>query len=411
MDRWVSGFSLPQAEYISPEQFDLDMEVLGRTQWVLLDHASRIPDPGDWFTTEWGGESIIVVRGKDRQIRGFYNVCRHRGSRICLADQGHSPMLTCPYHAWSYGLDGTLKGASLMPEGFDRADNGLHPVHIREFHGLLFMNLTDGVPPSFEEFTSRFEKFLAPHGLERTRIIHREAIPNAANWKLVVENFYECYHCRPSHRTYCSVHDELKLLALGAGPGSADPELVARYEVILNKWEAKAQKMGRVTGMWSDDADSAWLQSASRLPIADGKVTESLDGQPVAPLMGDYTEYDGAQTAAVFNLLSPVLINNDHAVFFRIVPRGPLETDFEAIWLVSENAEIAEQADIDRITALWTITAGEDKTITDDNQKGVLSHKYQPGRYSTQEARLTDFGIWYHRLLGEAEARKKLYAA
>ncbi len=396
---WREGYSLPQEEYMSRQQFEDDLKMVGDTQWVLADHASCLKEPGQWRTMVFGDESYILVRGRDGELRGFYNVCRHRGSRICLEKEGRSSGLTCPYHGWTYATDGRLKGAPLMAPDFDKSEAGLKPIHVHERAGLVFVNFHAGDPPDFDAFIARFEDYLAPHGLDKAKVAARMAVRNEANWKLVVENFFECYHCTPSHKTYCSVHDKLKMLALGAGPGSGDAEAVARYEKILHDWEAEVTARGHFAGTFHDGPQSLHFQAGSRLPIADGFLTESLDGKPVAPLMGDYREFDGGQTAASFNPLSIALINNDYALLFRIVPISETQTDFEIIWLVNETADLEKDVDVERMAALWKITTAEDKKITDDNQLGVASRAYQPGRYSTQEARIADFGIWYRQRL------------
>lgn len=400
MNSWKQGYSLPQTDYIDPAQFRADMAALAETQWLLVDHVSRIPAPGDWFTTQWGEESLIIVRGQDGAVRGFYNVCRHRGSRICLTEEGRSSLFVCPYHAWSYALDGSLRGAALMPEDFSRAENGLVPVRLEVYHGLIFIFMGEGGAPDFGDYTSRFGRFLAPHGLDGARIAARERVNNAANWKLVIENFFECYHCKPSHPTYCSVHDQQKLLAFGAGPDSGQAQLQEQYKPVLDAWTAEVESKGGVAGMWSDGPESLAMQSAARVPIARNFKTESLDGEAVAPLMGHLADFDGGQTAVNFNPLAILLMNNDHAVIFRIVPVAPLSTDFEMIWLVDGKAR-EDEVDLDRMTQLWKITVAEDKTITENNQKGVMSRAYRSGRLSGQEARIADFGIWYHRLIGK----------
>jgi len=204
-----------------------------------------------------------------------------------------------------------------------------------------------------------------------------------------------------AHPTYCGVHDKLKMLAFGAGPGSGD-QFLARYQPVLDAWEASERAAGRLTDMFSDDAESLHFQSAGRLPIGDGALTESVDGQAVAPLMGVYAqsgEYDGAQTGCVFNVLSTLLATSDHAVLFRFTPRGPLLSDAEAIWLVRGDAVEGVDYNADRLTALWDITLSEDKRITEDNQSGIRSEAYRPGPFSTQEQRIADFGRWYMKRL------------
>jgi Rieske 2Fe-2S family protein len=391
------GRSLSRALYSDPEVFEADLRMLTTTQWLLVDHASRIPAAGDYFLFDIGCENLIIVRDKAQQVRGFYNVCRHRGSRVCLQPHGHVGSFVCPYHAWSYDLDGRLRGAAAMPEGFDKSAHGLKPVHIRTLAGFIFVNLSAAALPDFEHFADRFRPYLAPHGFESAKVAVRVSYPTEANWKLVVENFKECYHCKPAHPTYCSVHDPQKLLAFGAGPGSASGDLAERFHGELKQWERETQAKGHPVGMFTDDASSTWFQTACRLPIGRGYVTEALGGKPVAPLMGSFAEYDGGQTAIVFNPISYIMASNDHAAVMRFTPRGPLQTDVETLWVVRGDAVEGRDYDPQALIKVWDVTLREDKVITENNQLGVLSHSYAPGPHSLHETRISDFLDWYGR--------------
>jgi Rieske 2Fe-2S family protein len=147
--------------------------------------------------------------------------------------------------------------------------------------------------------------------------------------------------------------------------------------------------------MFGDDVDSAYFQGSGRTPIQKGFLTESLDGKPVAPLMGSYAAYDGGQTACCFNPISYVMASNDHAVLFLFAPRGPLSTDVIATWLVREDAVAGRDYDSAHLIKVWDVTLREDKTITENNQRGVLSRHYEPGLHSLHEKRISDFIAWY----------------
>jgi phenylpropionate dioxygenase-like ring-hydroxylating dioxygenase large terminal subunit len=392
---YIYGRSLPRRYYSDDAIFSEDGNFLGQTQWLLADHSSRIPRAGDYFLFKCGKESLIIVRDRSREIHAFYNVCRHRGSLICLEPTGHIKALTCPYHAWTYDLSGRLMGASSMPATFDKTTYGLKRAPLRVESGLIFVNMADGEPPSFERFIGRHRPFLAPHGFDRAKIAVQKVYPTEANWKLVVENFLECYHCKPAHPTYCSVHSPDKLISLGAGPGSASGDLATKFEAELAEWEQATRTAGQVVGMFSDDADAPFFQGSGRMPIQKGFLTESVDGKPVAPLMGSYAAYDGGQTAFGFNPISYVMASNDHAVLFHFAPRGPLSTDVIATWLVREDAVEGRDYDVARLIRVWDVTLKEDKTITENNQRGVLSRHYEPGLHSLHEKRISDFVAWY----------------
>jgi phenylpropionate dioxygenase-like ring-hydroxylating dioxygenase large terminal subunit len=401
---YLYGRSLPGRFYTDADIFEADMRFLGDTQWWLVDHCSRIPRAGDYFVYRCGAESVIVLRDRNQVVRAFYNVCRHRGSLICLESSGHAKALTCPYHGWTYDLTGRLIGASSMPLDFDKQAHSLRPVHLQVECGLIFLNFTDGVPPSFDAFIARHRPFLAPHDLGSAKVAVQRHYPTKANWKLVVENFLECYHCKPAHPTYCSVHSAEKLLALGAGSGSSAGDLSAQFKRDLEQWERETRAAGHLTGMFGDDIDAPFFQGTGRMPIKPGHLTESINGTPVAPLMGAYSAYDGGQTAVGLNPISYVLASNDHAVMFLFSPRGPLETDVIATWLVRSDAQAGRDYDEGTLTAVWDITLQEDKTITENNQLGVLSRHYVPGAHSLHEKRISDFVAWYmsHRNTGSS---------
>ena len=400
-EAWTPGFSLPQGDYADDTVFQEDMRLLGENVWALVDHVSRIPKPGDFFVFELGNESVIVLRDRNQQIRAHFNVCRHRGSRICLSTQGSVRTLSCPYHAWTYDLEGKLISVPLDNGTIDKSAYGLHPAHVRVFHGIIFVNLSKTSPPPFEPYVERFESYLAPYNLENARVAARRTFSTNANWKLVVENFLECYHCKPAHPTYCSVHDELKMLAMGAGPGSGD-EFMAKYAPIYEAWAAEERSKGRWLDPFNDSPDLPHFQSAARIPIRQGSLTESLDGRAVAPIMKSDQEFDGVQAGCVFNPVSTVLANPDHTILFRMTPRGALSTDTEAIWLVRGDADPVHDFDADRVIGVWAPTLAEDKIITENNQRGILSDRYRSGPYQSQEQRIAEFARWYRIQSGVA---------
>ena len=388
-------YSLPGPFYSDHAIFAGDVKAIFERQWLLVGHASRIPEPGQYFVTEIAAESIVVVRESPKQINAFYNVCRHRGSRICLDDEGKKKRLICPYHAWTYGLDGELIRARYMAEDFNPAQFGLHRCSLHEWHGLLFVYLGSN-PPDFEDTYGDVEPLALLQGYSKARMTDRRVYPTHANWKLVVENFIECYHCQPAHREYCSVHSADKLLAFGAGSGSGPQEAVERFAPVMEAWNSRAQALGYPVGTFGGGNDVT-LHQGARFPIKDENwVSETMDGKPACDLpMGEFTTTDGGQTAISFNPLSIVLASNDHAVMFRFIPRGVLHTDLELTWLVHADAVEGENYHLEHLTAVWDITTIQDKTITQNNQAGALSKHYQPGPYSTLEGRNITINKWY----------------
>src|SRR2546421_4751467 len=153
--------SLPQKYFISPEIFAEEQQKIFAKRWLLVGHQSQIPKPGDYFIQQVIGESLIVIRDKDREVHGFFNVCRHRGTRLKEDTCGHASAIQCPYHAWTYGLDGRLIGAPHMDEvpGFDKADYSLKPVNVGIWEGFIFVNLADNPMPLEKWFAALSQKF------------------------------------------------------------------------------------------------------------------------------------------------------------------------------------------------------------------------------------------------------------
>ena len=150
LENYQEGKALPQQFYTNEKIFSEEMKRIYFKQWLMVDHVSRIPNPGDYFVFEAEKESIIIIRGRDKKIRAFYNVCTHRGSRICLEEEGTKKLLVCPYHAWSFSAEGDLKAARYMPEDFKKEEWGLKKCHLKIHEGLIFINLSLEEPMNFE---------------------------------------------------------------------------------------------------------------------------------------------------------------------------------------------------------------------------------------------------------------------
>jgi phenylpropionate dioxygenase-like ring-hydroxylating dioxygenase large terminal subunit len=195
------AWSLPAWTYRDPEYFHVEMARAIRPSWQVVCHVSDIAAPGDWHTLDFLGESIVAVRGDDGQVRAFSNVCRHRGSRIMDGASGCAKRLVCPYHAWTYGLDGRLVGVpnrKSYPQ-LEMADDGLVPVEQEIWHGFLFVRLVPG-GPSVAEMMAPFEERIAPYRFEELRAIGRVTLrPRPVNWKNVADNYSDGLHIPVAH--------------------------------------------------------------------------------------------------------------------------------------------------------------------------------------------------------------------
>jgi len=277
-----------------------------------------------------------------------------------------------------------------MPDDFDKSIYSLHTCAVRVLHGIIFVSLSDN-PDDLDAQTKPFAEYLTFHGIEDAQIARRTPMPTAANWKLVVENFIECYHCQSAHPEYCAVHSKLKLLAAGAGTGSGPEKATEEYEPILEAWLDKVKSLGHP---YQEGVFGAGI-GMSRMPIAENALTESRDGQPVAPLMGKASTYDGGVSYIAFNYLNYLIASNDHALLLSFIPSDCNRTNVEASWLVNSQATSGVDYNPEDVSWVWDVTLKQDVTITENNQSGVSSSKYQPGPYSTQENMNIEFVDWY----------------
>jgi phenylpropionate dioxygenase-like ring-hydroxylating dioxygenase large terminal subunit len=393
------GYSLDRKFYCDDAVFEADMDrVIGR-KWIVAGHVDRVRNKGDYFLYKVGTESIIIVRSDESTINAFYNVCRHRGSLICTKPEGRVARLTCGYHAWSYGLDGALLAARLMPADFSKKDNGLHRCHIRVFYGFIFINLSDEAPVDFDAAFADLAPYLDFHGFADAKIAYAQSYPTTANWKLIVENFVECYHCAPAHPEFCSMHPPEALIAFGAGPSSGPADAVDKYLPALKAWEVRAASLGRPIGTVDDGPESSHLRLLLQRTIREGYDSETQDGRPASSLMGKRLGFDQGRMYLSFSPFTQLVATNDFAVLFLFTPRSTLHTDVDLYWLVDRRAS---EVDVKRMIWGWDETTKQDKEITENNQAGILSKHYQPGRYSEHERRVVTFQQWYLAQFGHA---------
>ncbi|MBI3466652.1 MAG: Rieske 2Fe-2S domain-containing protein, partial [Planctomycetes bacterium] len=269
------GYSLEQAFYVDPQVFEVDIERIYRRHWLLAGPTCRLRQSGDFFTYPITNDSVVVLRAETGEIRAFHKVCRHRGSRICRAEEGHAQRLVCPYHSWAYDLDGSLRSARHLPDAIDKRDLGLHPVAVRIVEGLIFLCLAEA-PPDFAHTAADLAEFLKPHGLARTQICRRNVQTIRANWKVVAENFWECYHCAPTHPEFCTV--------MSYAHAQNNERLAAERLQFESAWEESTRRQGRKVGAVA--LSQRGLHQGRRVPIRPGFVTQSRDGRPLAPLLG-----------------------------------------------------------------------------------------------------------------------------
>ncbi len=359
--------------------------------WFCAGHISSLPHSGSYFLAELGGESMILSRAVDGAIHALLNVCRHRGSRLCSVRSGTvlGGGFICPYHAWSYALDGTLRAAREMPSSFRRQDFGLKSLPVRVLEGLIFVSFS-AQPPALDEAARALADAAGTHGWGEAKVAHRESFEIQANWKLAIENYMECYHCQPSHPEFARRH------------------VFARPAAQAASIEQAARERSRALGIQIADLDAYGLHArpgqesvaVMRSALLEGHATASPDGALLAPLMGRFHESDGGSTYFDVGPLSDFLAYPDYGVVYRFIPRTVNRTEMEVLWLVDAKAVPGRDYDIARLSWLWQITSVEDKQIIERNQLGVNSRYYEPGPYSLQESYANRFVEWYLEELG-----------
>lgn len=247
--------------------------------------------------------------------------------------------------------------------------------------------------PQIDDGLARLAPLTAPFGLENLKVAHTAHYPVPANWKLAVENYMECYHCAPSHKEYARSHT-LKA-----------PEEMAGLMAPL---QARSAQIGLPTETLNMTGEAAASPCADiyyrRYPLYDGYQTGSRSGEPLAPLLGDLTGFDGGATDVQIGALNNFLIYADHLVGYRFVPRSLQETDIQMVWMVRADAEESRDYNIEDLTWLWHVTTLDDERIIRHNQEGVNSHFFRPGPLAEMEGAIANFHAGYLAMIGHERA-------
>lgn len=376
---------LPGPMYTSVEAYEADLARIWAREWIFAAPSAELRETGDYSAFEIGPWPVVLVRGADGALRGFHNVCRHRGSRICTEETGRAARLVCPYHRWTYDTAGKLLWAKDMVEGFDKTDHGLIPVHVAEGGGMVFVNLSD-TPPDPTEMLAALARYAAPHSPADLKVAHRTSLVEDGNWKLTLENNRECYHCGGNHPSLCKTFDENPDL-VGADDASSAPEGAAH----VNRCEAAGLPSRYLAG----GPGAQWR--LVRIPLLPGTISYTLDGaaavEPGLPGM----PFPDAGTLLFYHY--PNTWNHflsDHVLFFRVLPKGPGQTEVTTFWLVHKDAEAGVNYDLQRLTEVWIATNAEDAHVVAETHRGVSSPAFRPGPYSMkQESGVLQFVDWY----------------
>ena len=380
LDQRRPGHALPQEFYTDPDILRFDMEAIYGRSWILAGFEAELPEPGCTLALTIGRNPVVVVRGRDGALRAFHNSCRHRGAQICAPGAARRPRLVCPYHQWAYDLEGRLVNATRMPEWFDPAEHSLRPVALRTVAGTVYICLADQ-PPEFDDFHDRFAPLLAPHKLAEGKLAHVMTLVERANWKLVMENARECYHCATNH-------PELSI-TFPVGRRSLSVEEQASVNAGFT---ARMAEQGLACG----PEEGKWWQ-AGRFALNPGTRSLTLDGEPcVARTFGDLGNGDVGSLRWALEPHSFAHAVGDYVFMFSAMPTGPEETIVTAKWLVSADAVEGRDYTVAGLTELWDRTNLQDRALAENNQRGVNSAGFVPGPYSEQaESLVLRFVDWY----------------
>ncbi|MBA8818797.1 Rieske 2Fe-2S family protein [Ochrobactrum sp. P6BSIII] len=392
------NFSLEQKFYTDPDYYKLDLENIFYRDWLFVGHDCELPKTGSYMTVQVGAYPVVIVRDAQGGIRAFHNSCRHRGSRICSAEKGTAAKLVCPYHQWTYELDGRLLFARQVGPDFKPAEYGLKQVHCETVAGYIYICIADEAP-DFASFRNLVEPYLAPHNIKDAKVAFESSIIEKGNWKLVWENNRECYHCAANHPELCRTYPEAPS-ATGVQGVMEDPEINQLWKNCASAGLPAEFKM-------SEDG----RYRITRIPLLRDAVSYTMSGKAAVkkPLSNQVAGDTNIGAMLLFNY--PTTWNHlmaDHAISFRVMPISAEETLVTTKWLVHKDAVEGVDYDLDELTHVWIQTNDQDRQIVEENAVGIRSPAYQPGPYSVEhEGGVMQFLEWYTntitpRLRGEA---------
>ncbi|WP_196780810.1 aromatic ring-hydroxylating oxygenase subunit alpha [Nocardioides sambongensis] len=405
LDGRVPGHSLPAPLYTDPGLFQRELRLLWQRQWLFVGSVAEVREPGDYFTVDLGASSVLVLRDDDEQVRAFHNVCRHRGSRLVTDDHGSVGNIVCGYHQWTYGTDGRLLHAPQLSAEVDTSCLALRAVALHDLAGLLYVSLSPEPSSDLAEVDRVVAPYVAPHGLARTKVAAQTDIVEQGNWKLVMENNRECYHCEGGHpeltRTFFPTW--------GLDPDQIPPHLQHDHDRYLLA-EADLQRACDVRSLphavvedLEDRPVGFWVQ---REPLDGAGESFSRDGSRlVSRLLGELPDHRMGRLSLHTQPNAWVHLLADHVVTFSVLPVAVDRTLVRTTWLVHEDAVEGVDYDVPTLTEVWRRTNEQDATFVARTQAGVTDPAYLPGPYSRAERHVESFLRWYDARVREEAAR------
>ena len=360
--------ALPAGWYHDPAQYATELENIFYRNWLYLCHASTFRNIGDFRQFTIGNRRVLLVRSAADTVSGYYNACRHRGALLCRERAGRlsGRLIVCPYHQWSYALDGTLVATSSQaePAGFDRSGFSLLPVRVRVWRGGVFVSLAKD-PPDISESFARGGDRISNWPMESLVVGHLWTKTVRCNWKLFWENFNECLHCPNIHPELC--------------------DLVPIYGRRITQ--------ARDAVDWQDHRhDPSPEYSGGLRPGAD---TWSMDGRALEHRFSGLDDEETKRGQSYFVSLPSVYIaaHVDYMRTVRVSPLGPEQTELEVEWLFSPQA-LADNPDLDNITSFAKRVITQDADASELNQAGIRSLGDTAGVLMPEEHYVKDFQDW-----------------
>jgi len=338
--------TLPARYYTDPEVFRGELERFFCKRWVCVGRENQITTAGDYFLRDFAGESIIVTRDRDHSVQAFFNVCRHRGTRICATGEGRfAGRIQCGYHGWTYGLDGRLIGAPHMHESFRREDYPLNRVAAETWDGHIFVNLSQEPQPLAAQLADLPQKF-SHWQMADLRLYRRKAYEVKANWKLIILNYNECLHCPILHPALSSITDYLS---------------------------------GE-----NDRPNRSYIGGS--MEFQGGAKTMSRDGKLRRDYLPALTEDERSRVYyyAVFPNLF-LSLHPDYVMTHTLWPRAVDRTDIICEWHFHPTEMAKLNFEAEDAVEFWDMTNREDWGISELSQAGIGSRAYRPGPYSRCE--------------------------
>jgi len=354
--------TLPREYFVSDEVFRAERERVFWKSWLLVGHVSALDKPGAYFLFELDHESVIVLRDGAGDVRAFHNHCRHRGSRLCREASGtFGATIQCPYHAWTYGLDGALRAVPTMTDvaGFRTGDYPLHPVALEIWQGFVFVNLARQPQPFADALPALVGKF-AHRNVGELKSAQRKVYEVDANWKLIFHNFSECYHCP-------TVHPQLNRLTP-----------FRNSENDLDE--------GAVLGgpMWMTNPEGSMTIGGARC------------APPFAALSAEERGRVYYYTVFPSGFVS---FHPDYVMLHRALPLTREHTRVICEWFFHPDAIAAPAFDPMPAVEFWDITNRQDWELCENAHRGVVSNAWEPGPYSELESQLAAFDRHYLRVM------------